>query len=127
MSEFGNLLVIFKLFNNRPHHLLKFLTDNKALNPDFLNKISESEKLNEIQKNGLSDNHLHFKNISEMKNYYSSLIDDLENLKSKKTLEELTNELNNKLSKAIEKEDYEEASRIRDYMKMNNIKKFNKL
>jgi hypothetical protein len=127
MSEFVNLLVILKLFNNRPHHLLKFLSDNKALNPDFLNKISESEKLSEIKKNGLGDTHLHFKNISEMKNYYSSLIDDLENLKKKKTKEELTLELNNKLTKAIELEDYEEASRIRDYMKINNIKRSNKL
>jgi protein-arginine kinase activator protein McsA len=32
-------------------------------------------------------------------------------------------ELNQKLKDAIEKENYEEASRIRDYMKVNNIQK----
>ena len=55
--------------------------------------------------------------------HYSSLVDDLENLKRKKTKEELTEELNEKLKFAIESENYEEASRIRDYMKVNNIQK----
>jgi protein-arginine kinase activator protein McsA len=58
-----------------------------------------------------------------MRKYYSSLVDDLENLKRKKTKEELTEELNEKLKFAIESENYEEASRIRDYMKVNNIQK----
>ena len=53
----------------------------------------------------------------------TSLVDDLENLKRKKTKEELTEELNEKLKFAIESENYEEASRIRDYMKVNNIQK----
>jgi cysteinyl-tRNA synthetase len=122
-SEYENLLVVLKLFQNRPHHLTKFLIENKAINSDFLSKISDSDKLSDMAKNGIKDNYLHFNTISEMKRYYSSLLDDLENLKRKKTKEELTMELNQKLKDAIEKENYEEASRIRDYMKVNNIQK----
>jgi len=76
-----------------------------------------------MAKNGIKDNYLHFNSISEMKNYYTSLIDDLENLKKKKTKEELEIELNQKLKLAIEREDYDAASRIRDYMRLNNINK----
>jgi len=123
-SEYENLLVVLKLFQNRPHHLTKFLIESKALNSDFLSKISDSDKLSDMAKNGIKDNYLHFNTISEMKKYYSSLVDDLENLKRKKTKEELTEELNQKLKEAIESENYEEASRIRDYMKLNNIQKF---
>jgi hypothetical protein len=122
-SEYENLLIVLKLFQNRPHHLTKFLIENKALNSDFLSKLSDSDKLSDMSKNGIKDYHLHFNTISEMKKYYSSLIDDLENLKRKKTKEELTEELNEKLKFAIESENYEEASRIRDYMKINNIQK----
>ena len=122
-SEYENLLVVLKLFQNRPHHLTKFLIENKAINSDFLSKISDSDKLSDMAKNGIKDNYPHFNTISEMKKYYSSLLDDLENLKRKKTKEELTMELNQKLKDAIEKENYEEASRIRDYMKANNIQK----
>jgi cysteinyl-tRNA synthetase len=122
-SEYENLLVVLKLFQNRPHHLTKFLIENKALNSDFLSKISDSDKLSDMAKNGIKDNYLHFNTISEMKKYYLSLVDDLENLKRKKTKEELSEELNQKLKEAIESENYEEASRIRDYMKLNNIQK----
>jgi hypothetical protein len=123
MKDYDNLLMILKLFQNRPHHLTKFLLDNGALNQDFLTKISESDKLSEMSKIGIKENHLHFSDISEMKKYYQSLLDDLDGLKNRKSREELTNELNDKLRKAIDIEDFEEASRIRDYMKTNNIKK----
>lgn len=124
-KEYDNLLVILKLFQNRPNHLSKFLIDSKALNPDFINKLKDSEKIKQLKENGIHNNHLHFDTISEMKDYYSSLIDDLENIKQKKTGKELIEEFNSKLKLAIDKEDYEEASRIRDYMKLNNIPKLN--
>ena len=122
-ESYQNLLVVLKLFQNRPHHLTSFLIENKALNSDFLEKISDSQKLSNMAKNGIKDNFLHFNSISEMKKYYQSLLDDLENLKNLKTKEELELELNEKLQKAIQTENYEEASRIRDYMKVNNIQK----
>jgi hypothetical protein len=122
-ESYQNLLIVLKLFQNRPHHLSKFLIENKALNPDFLEKITDSDKLSDMAQNGIKDNYLHFNSISEMKKYYSSLIDDLENLKKKKTKEELEIELNKKLKSAIEREDYDAASRIRDYMRLNSINK----
>ena len=122
-ESYQNLLIVLKLFQNRPHHLSKFLIENNALNPEFLDKITDSDKLSDMAQNGIKDNYLHFNSISEMKKYYSSLIDDLENLKKKKTKEELEIEINQKLKSAIERENYEEASRIRDYMRLNNINK----
>ena len=121
-NMYQNLLVVLKLFQNRPHHLTKFLIDNDAMCPDFLSKISDSDKLSDMARDGIKDNHLHFNTISDMQNYYNSLVDDLENLKRKKTPEELLVELQEKLRIAIDNEDFEEACRIRDYMKINNIK-----
>lgn len=121
--QYDNFLVILKLFQNRPYHLSKFLIENKAINPEFLKKINVSERLSDMAINGIS-NTLHFNSISEMEKYYISLIDDLENLKIKKTREELEIELNNKLKISIEMENYEDAARIRDYMRINNINKF---
>jgi hypothetical protein len=122
-ESYQNLLIVLKLFQNRPHHLSKFLIENKALNSDFLEKITDSDKLSDMAENGIKDNYLHFNSISEMKKYYSSLIDDLENLRKKKSKEELEIDVNQKLKSAIEREDYEDATRIRDYMRLNNINK----
>ena len=88
-----------------------------------MDKITDSDRLSDMAENGIKDNYLHFNSISEMKDYYKSLIDDLENLKRKKTKEELEIEVNRKLIIAIEREDYDSASRIRDYMRLNNINK----
>ena len=122
-DSYQNLLIVLKLFQNRPHHLSKFLIENNALNPEFLDKITDSDRLSDMAENCIIDNYLHFNSISEMKDYYKSLIDDLENLKRKKTKEELEIEVNRKLIIAIEREDYDSASRIRDYMRLNNINK----
>ena len=122
-NDYKNLLVVLKLFQNRPHHLTKFLIENNALDSKFLEKINDSEKLTDMDKTGIRDNILHFNSINEMKNYYKSLMDDLEYLKERKTKEELGIELNQKLKNALKSENYEEASRIRDYMEFNNIKR----
>lgn len=121
-NEYENLLMILKLFQNRPNHLTKFLIESNALNPNFIKKLKESERLKEMKENGIHENYLHFDTIDELKKYYTSLIDDLENIKNKKSGKELIEEFELKLKQAIENEDYEEACRIRDYMKLNNIK-----
>lgn len=120
---YKNLLVLLKLFQNRTSHLADFLIENDALKSEFIEKINNNSKLSEMTLSDIKDNHLHFNSINEMKDYYKSLVDDLENLKNKKTKEEFIIELNDKLSKAIDNENYEEAVRIRDYMKLNNINK----
>lgn len=120
---YKNLLVLLKLFQNRTSHLADFLIENDALKSEFIEKINNNSKLSEMTLSDIKDNHLHFNSINEMKDYYKSLVDDLENLKNKKTKEEFIIELNDKLLKAINNENYEEAVRIRDYMKLNNINK----
>lgn len=120
---YKNLLVLLKLFQNRTSHLADFLIENDALKSEFIEKINNNSKLSEMTLSDIKDNHLHFNSINEMKDYYKSLVDDLENLKNKKTKEEFIIELNDKLLKAIDNENYEEAVRIRDYMKLNNINK----
>ncbi len=122
-DEYQNLLIVLKLFQNRPNHLGKFLIDNKALSQDFLDKISDSARISDISLSGINNDHLHFNSILEMNQYYKSLVDDLENIRRKKSKEEVEEDINNKLRNAIESEDYEEASRIRDYMRLNNINK----
>lgn len=117
----NNLNLLLKMFKNRPYHLAKYLIDNDALNQDFLNKIERSDKLREF---GESDetkfNNIYHTNISKMDEFFYSL---LENDEKKKTLEEITQELNLKLIECIKNEFYEDAARIRDYMRRKGIKK----
>lgn len=114
-----NLIALFKLFKTRPYHLSKYLLDNLAFNSDFLEKIKNSEKLS-----GISDNELpsFFQNISQMEDFYNSLLEEsTQPVKSSK--EDLSKELNNRLNQLIDKEKYEEAAALRDYMMLKGIKK----
>ena len=120
MSKEENLLTLLKLFKNRPYHLAKFLLENNAIRSDFLKKIEKNSKLSEANASDIGDDHFYFTNISEMKAYYASLIEDLEaegpdREKIKSDLEEL-------IKRAVEIEDYEEAARIRDFMFLNKLK-----
>lgn len=117
-DNYKNLVTLLKLFKNRPYHLAKYLTDNSALNKEFIKNILNSEKLKELSNKELT---ISFNSISQMEDFYSSLV-DIDNINNK-TPEELEEELNLKLSKLIENEKYEEAANLRDYMKRKNIKK----
>jgi excinuclease UvrABC helicase subunit UvrB len=116
----SSLLIFFKLFENRPNHLVNFLLENDAFNGTFLEKINDSNKLSKISEN-FED--INFLSIDEMNNFYKSLIDDLDNIKRQKTKRDLIIELNKKIQEAINSENYEEAAHIRDYMIKNNLKK----
>jgi protein-arginine kinase activator protein McsA len=110
-EEFQNNLVNFlKLFKNRPYHLAKYLIDNSALTKDFYNKISKSDKL---------ENNKYFTDITEMNDFYNSIL----NVKSKKSVEEITKEANIKMDELIKNENFEEAAKLRDYMTKNKIKR----
>ena len=94
MSEnYKNLLTILKIFKNRPNHLSKFLLENKALTKEFLDKIENNDKLSNINLSKIGEDHFYFSNISEMKSYYASLVDDLELMNSKKDRESLKKDL----------------------------------
>jgi len=117
-----NLITLFKIFKNRPYHLTKYLIDNNALNKEFIKKVRESEKLNNITNNKL-DSEVYFTNISQMEDFYSSILDEVKRLTEGKSADVIEQELNTKLSDLIKEEKYEEAAQLRDYMIFNKIKR----
>lgn len=125
---YRNLVILLKMFKNRPYHLAKYLVENSALSAEFINKLKNSEKLKEISDDEKSSEQkilpipipVYFVDISQMENFYNSLIDDIKFLKGK-GVEEITKELNEKIELLIKEEKYEEAAQIRDYMNRNGI------
>ena len=113
-----NLISLLKVFKNRPYHLSKYLIDNNAFNKDVIQKIQNSSKLSEINEM----ENKYFSSISQMEDFYSSLLEEGV-VSAKKTKKELTIELNNKLAQLIMDEKYEEAAALRDYMLKKGIKK----
>lgn len=140
----NRLVILLKLFKNRPNHLAKYLLENDSFTEEFLIKILESEKLTDISNieidktfvfeddEDMDDMDVYYKtfsNIEEMEEFYSSLIEvgklDIsegsikDNLKMGKEETEIA--LNERLKETIEDEDFEEAIKLRDYMISNNI------
>jgi DNA polymerase III delta prime subunit len=122
MSQSKNLINLLKIFKNRPYHLAKYLIENEAFNPDFLKKIENSSKLNQIKE---KDETSYFPNISQMEDYYNSLLDELKELSNLNNTTEIENNLNDRLDELIKLEKYEEAAALRDYMYKNDIKRKN--
>ena len=119
---YKNLVTLLKIFKNKPYHLAKFLLENSSLQKDFMKKLIESAKLKGML-DSVDNSVLHFNDISQMNDFYSSFFDDITKLNIGKTKEEIEIDLNNRLDLFIEEEKYEDASRIRDYMLRNNIKR----
>lgn len=122
---YRNLVILLKIFKNRPNHLAKYLIDNTALSESFIQSIINSKKLNDISSKDsdyfqdyMINQPNYFTNYEEMNEYYNSIMVGSKMISDKS---ELTKELNEKLNKFIEEENYEEAVKIRDYMINNNI------
>lgn len=122
-----NLVSLLKLFKNRPYHLAKYLIDNSAFNKTFVNKVLKSEKLNEFSEDKIEiiNTSVYFVNISQMEDFYNSLLDEMKDISKIKSSEEIASELNGRLNDLIKNEKYEEAAKIRDYMNKNGIKRNN--
>ena len=120
---YRNLVILLKMFKNRPFHLAKYLIENSALNDDFLSKLSNSEKLKEFSEDDELKSKNLFLDINQMNDYYNSLTDDIKKIGVAKTPEEIAQALNQKLESLILEENYEDAARLRDYMFRNNIKR----
>jgi hypothetical protein len=120
---YRNLVILLKMFKNRPFHLAKYLIENSALNEDFIKKLSSSEKLKEFSQDDELKSKTLFLDISQMNDYYNSLTDDIKKIGVAKTPEEIAEALNQKLESLILEEKYEDAARLRDYMFRNNIKR----
>lgn len=105
-----NLTKLIIQFQNRPHHLAKYLVDKTAFNDFFIKMLLESEKLNEdITEEAAPPA---FRNIDEMNDYY----DVFKEPKGKRSSRKRTEDLNSKLEECLRLEKYEDAIRIRDYM-----------
>lgn len=126
---YRSLVILLKMFKNRPYHLAKYLVENSALTESFIKKLKTSEKLKEFNEDEKSSEQkllpvpVYFVDISQMENFYNSFVDDIEQLSKEKGIEEVTIELNKKLDELIKQEKYERAARVRDYMTRNNIKR----
>jgi hypothetical protein len=126
---YRSLVIILKMFKNRPYHLAKYLVENSALTEEFIKKLKNSDKLKDLNEDEKSSDQkllpvpVYFVDISQMENFYNSFIDDIQQLSKEKSIEEITKELNIKLDDLIKQEKYEEAARVRDYMNRNNIKR----
>jgi|AntRauTorcE11897_2_1112592.scaffolds.fasta_scaffold00051_88 Mg/Co/Ni transporter MgtE len=118
-GRYDKILLLIKMFNNRPHLLTRYLLENSAFDDKFIEKVLQNKKIDEVFESQEKVEDIKFGTISEIQDYYNSLIET-----SGKSKSQLSNELNNKLNIAILNEKYEEAAKIRDYMKNNNIKKF---
>lgn len=102
------VLNLLKMFNNRPHHLAKFIIDNNILSEDTIRKLNNNEFLNKEIDFNFKPN-IFFKNISEVEDYYDNIINN----------EKIDNDL--KLESLKEKLDY--FLSIEDYRKANEINK----
>jgi len=125
---YRSLVVLLKMFKNRPYHLAKYMVDNSALSKDFINKLLKSDKLKELSEDESEKPSVipvYFVDITQMEEFYTSFVDDIKQISKEKSLEELTKELNDKLDTCIRNEKYEDAARIRDYMLRNGIKRIN--
>ena len=120
---YRNLVILLKMFKNRPFHLAKYLIENSALKEDFFEKISNSEKLKELSEDDNLKSKNLFLDINQMNDYYNSLTDDIKKIGLTKNPEEIAEALNQKLESLIMEEKYEDAARLRDYMFRNNIKR----
>ena len=82
---YRSLVILLKMFKNRPYHLAKYLVENEALTESFIKKIKSSDKLKDLtEEEKKSEQRLlpvpvpvYFVDISQMESFYSSFIDDI--------------------------------------------------
>jgi hypothetical protein len=116
---YRSLVKFFKMFQNRPNHLAKYLIDNVAFNDLFLKLLVESEKLSDLEDSPIPI----FKDIEEMNDYYNIFDDSYKS--KKKNPKKILEDLNKKLEECLKLEKYEDAIRIRDYIAKMGLKKEN--
>jgi ribosomal silencing factor RsfS len=123
---YNNLVILIKMFDNKPYTLAKYLLDNNALTDTFIKSIMNSEMLKKINdSNKLDDllnDDIYFIDITEVKNFYNSFF-NIEELSNEKNIEDITKKYNEKLNELVANEKYEEAAKVYNYMLKNKIKK----
>jgi cysteinyl-tRNA synthetase len=99
--------------------------DNSAFNKKFLEKIDKSFKLNELSNRSSNQDIDNFSTLSQMDDFYNSLLDEMHEIVLADKSTDITNLLNERLNQLIKDEKYEEAAAIRDYMNSLGIKRKN--
>ena len=61
--------------------------------------------------------------IAQMNDYFSEMTEIISKDRDRKSISEITEELNNKLDILLSQEKYEDAIELRDYMIINNIQR----
>lgn len=93
------LAELIGMFGGRPHHLAKFLVDNGAVTDSFLGRIDCSR----------GDGPVDFSSIAEMEAHYASMLGVGQRAAGV--------DLEAKLARLVEDERYEDAARLRDYIR----------
>ena len=123
-KAYNNLVILIKLFKNKPYQLAKYLLQNDALDPMFLEKVIHSKRLNEINqklredKSAFTEEPQHFNSLHELRKSQNEILRPETKLLEAKDLKKLEEDLNQQLFVAESTEDYEKAVKIRDYMLM---------
>ena len=112
IDNMKNLLSMFEYYDNI---MLFVLLENNAFKSDFIEKIVNNQKL--IAETLNVSEHLSYKDFMS---FFSEIINDYD---SESNLSELSTILNEKLNIATNSDDFEEAIKLRDYMKKRGIRK----
>ncbi len=107
------LFNFFNMFGDKKHLMIKYMLDNNIFSEVFIESILNNSNFND------SVDVPNFNRIEDIFPFYNTLLDDFDN--SGDTPEDISYNLNNKLDEYISKDMFEEAIRLRDYMKKNNI------
>jgi hypothetical protein len=132
----NHLYTIFFIFKDKYHILVKNLIEQKALSDDFKDRVITNETLknifNSLREKGDFDIP-YFKTITDLENYFKTMFTDYtpmddniemdfdsthfyEKYKTNRLLES-KDTLLKQLQEAIDKEEYEKAAFLRDYIK----------
>lgn len=107
------LFNFFNMFGDKKHLMIKYMLDNNIFSEVFIESILNNSNFND------SVDVPNFNRIEDIFPFYNTLLDDFDN--SGDTPEDISYNLNNKLDEYISNDMFEEAIRLRDYMKKNNI------
>jgi len=113
-----NLSNFLKFFINRPNHLAKYLLDNDAMKKEFLNKLQKDTDYKNLEEKIKS---VYFSDVEHMNSFFNKLINPNGSVEVSDS--NLLKELEKELQISIVEERYEDAIRIRDYLKNISDKK----
>lgn len=121
-KKIQNLITLLTLFKDKPNLLAEYLMEFDALSDNFMDNISNNKELSKMWEELDSSGEIEvpfFFNIEMMDRYYRNLFKSDKKFKQMKNKKE--EELIIELKKALLDEDYEKASKIRDYFLIKNI------